>query len=57
MSPAQQKQLQELRLIFSQGKASSKEIQQLSELLAQMNRALEQSLNHEYSVAEPRLSL
>ena len=55
MSPVQQKQLQELRLIFSQGKASSKEIQQLSELLAQMNRAFEQSLNHEYNVAEPRL--
>lgn len=55
MSPSQQKKLQELSLIFSQGKASPKQIQQLSELLAQINRVNEQSLNHEQCIAEPRL--
>ena len=37
MSPAQLKELQELSHIFSQGKASPKQIQQLSALLAQIN--------------------
>ena len=55
MSPAQQKKLQELSIIFSQGKASPKQIQQLSDLLAQINRVHEQSLNHEHCIAEPRL--
>ncbi len=41
MSPAQLKALQELSQIFSQGKANPKQIQQLSTLLAQINR-------HEY---------
>jgi len=55
MSPAQQKKLQELSLIFSQGKASPKQIQQLSELLAQINRVYEQALTPEHCIAEPRL--
>jgi len=38
MSPAQLKTLQELSQIFSQGKANPKQIQQLSALLAQVNR-------------------
>jgi len=38
MSPAQQKKLQELSLIFSEGKASPKQIKELSELLAQINK-------------------
>jgi len=38
MSPAQLKALQELSQIFSQGKANPKQIQQLSTLLAQINR-------------------
>ena len=38
MSPAQLKTLQELSQIFSQGKANPKQIQQLSALLAQINR-------------------
>jgi len=54
MSPAQQKKLQELSLVFSQGKASPKQIKQLSELLAQINRVFEQS-SYEHSIAEPRL--
>jgi len=54
MSPVQQKKLQELSFVFSQGKASPKQIQQLSELLAQINRVFEQS-NHEHNIAEPRL--
>ncbi len=54
MSPDQQKKLQELSQIFSQGEASPKQIQQLSELLAQINRVYEQSLNHEPCIAEPR---
>jgi len=55
MSPSQQKKLQELSLIFSQGKASPKQIQQLSELLAQINRVYEQTINQEPCIAEPRL--
>jgi len=55
MSPSQQKKLQELSLIFSQGKASPKQIQQLSELLAQINRVYEQTINQEPRIAEPRL--
>ncbi len=54
MSPAQQKTLQELSIIFSQGKASPKQIQQLSELLAQINRVYEESINSEHCIAEPR---
>ncbi|ALO33681.1 hypothetical protein CMT41_02345 [Colwellia sp. MT41] len=38
MSPAQLKQLQELSQIFSQGKANPQQIQQLSALLAEINR-------------------
>ncbi|WP_019026720.1 hypothetical protein [Colwellia piezophila] len=38
MSPVQLKKLQELSRIFSQGKANPKQIQQLSDLLAQINR-------------------
>ena len=38
MSPAQLKKLQELSQIFSQGKANPKQIQQLSALLAEINR-------------------
>lgn len=38
MSPAQLKKLQELSQVFSQGKANPKQIQQLSALLAQINR-------------------
>ncbi len=56
MSPDQQQKLQELSLIFSQGKASPKQIQQLSELLAQINQVYEQSINHEHHIAEPRLT-
>lgn len=37
MSPAQLKKLQELSQIFSNGKATPREIQQLSALLAQIN--------------------
>ena len=43
MSPAQLKKLQELSQIFSQGKANPKQIQQLSALLAQINRHDEES--------------
>ncbi len=38
MSPDQLKKLQELSQIFSQGKANPKQIQQLSALLAKINR-------------------
>tara|TARA_B110000467_G_C18265087_1_gene448701 strand:- start:531 stop:713 length:183 start_codon:yes stop_codon:yes gene_type:complete len=38
MSPVQLKELQELSQIFSQGKANPKQIQQLSALLAHINR-------------------
>lgn len=51
MSPSQLKELKELSYIFSQGQASPKQIQQLSELLAQINRTYEQ---HEYAIAHPR---
>lgn len=37
MTPAQLKELQELSHIFSQGKASPQQMQQLSALLAQIN--------------------
>jgi len=43
MSPAQLKKLQELSQVFSQGKANPKQIQQLSALLAQINRYDEES--------------
>ncbi|KGJ95042.1 hypothetical protein [Colwellia psychrerythraea] len=43
MSPTQLKKLQELSQIFSQGKANPKQIQQLSALLAQINRYDEES--------------
>lgn len=55
MTPTQQKKLQELSIIFSQGKASPKQIQQLSELLAQINRIYDQTLMPEHCIAEPRL--
>ncbi len=54
MSPSQQKQLNELSLIFSQGKATPKQIQQLSELLAQINRVLEQYPSYENCITEAR---
>ncbi|MDP7591721.1 MAG: hypothetical protein QF552_03295 [Litorilituus sp.] len=38
MSPAQLKKLQALSLIFSEGKASPKQIQELSDLLAHINK-------------------
>ncbi len=38
MSPAQVNKVQELSQILSQGKASPKQIQQLSALLAKINR-------------------
>ena len=37
MSPAQLKKLQELSLVFSEGRATPQQIQQLSLLLAQIN--------------------
>ena len=37
MSPAQLKKLQELSLVFSNGRATPQQIQQLSLLLAQIN--------------------
>ncbi len=43
MSAAQLKKLQELSQIFSQGKANPKQIQQLSALLAKINRHDEES--------------
>jgi hypothetical protein len=43
MSPGQLKQLQELSQVFSQGSANPKQIQQLSTLLAQINRFDEES--------------
>lgn len=56
MSPAQQQKLQELSIVFSQGKANPKQIQQLSELLTQINqvRVDEPSNEHESCVTEPR---
>jgi len=57
MSPAQLKKLQELSQIFSQGKANPKQIQQLSALLAQINRFdEEQSMENESIsfIAAPR---
>ncbi|MCW8832013.1 MAG: hypothetical protein OQK09_15570 [Colwellia sp.] len=56
MSPAQQKKLQELSIIFSQGKASTQQIQQLSELLAQINLASDQEHEHEHCITEPKLT-
>jgi len=56
MSPAQQKELQELSFIFSQGKANPQQIQQLSALLAQINRVYDQSLNPECAIVGPRES-
>jgi hypothetical protein len=54
MSPAQHKELQELTIIFSQGQASTKQVQQLSELLAQINKVFEKSLNPEKLINNPR---
>ena len=54
MSPVQQKELQELSLIFSQGQASPKQIQQLSDLLAQINKAIENILKPEHCITNPR---
>lgn len=44
MSPAQLKKLQELSLIFSKGTANPQQIQQLSNLLAQINCSEEKEL-------------
>lgn len=41
MSPSQQRKLQDLSLIFSEGRATPKQIQQLSVLLAQINQISE----------------
>ncbi len=49
MSPAQLKALQELSQVFSQGKANPKQIQQLSTLLAQINRYEDEQ---QYEVSE-----
>ena len=58
MSPAQLKKLQELSQIFSQGKANPKQIQQLSALLAQINRYDEEDraaeIEHVSFIAAPR---
>lgn len=60
MSPAQLKALQELSQIFSQGKANPKQIQQLSTLLAQINRyesERKHGINQQVSfIAAPRFS-
>lgn len=54
MSPTQLKELKELSYIFSQGQASSKEVQQLSELLAQFNGVFEHYPNQDNYIGEPR---
>jgi len=54
MSPTQQKELQELSLIFSQGQASPKQVQQLSDLLAQINRVFEKTIKPESCITDPR---
>jgi len=54
MSPTQLKELKELSHIFSQGQASPKQIQQLSDLLAQINGAFELPLSQDNCIAEPR---
>ena len=51
MSPGQLKQLQELSQVFSQGSANPKQIQQLSILLAQINRFDEESQAQAYEQA------
>jgi len=51
MSPAQLKKLQELSQIFSQGKANPKQIQQLSALLAQINRFDEEQSTENESIS------
>ncbi len=56
MSPTQQKELQELSFIFSQGKANPQQIQQLSALLAQINRVYDQNQNSEHTIVGPRES-
>lgn len=45
MSPDQQEKLQELSTIFSRGKASPEQIQQLSALLSQINGLYKQKNN------------
>ena len=55
MSPEQQKQLQELSRVFSEGNANPTQIQQLSDLLGQINRVHDQSPNNEPSIIDPRL--
>ncbi|MGL1958608.1 MAG: hypothetical protein OCD00_14975 [Colwellia sp.] len=62
MSPSQLKTLQELSYAFSQGKASPKQIQQLSTLLAEINQYVVSSVSIDKShknllIAEPRASL
>jgi hypothetical protein len=44
VSPAQLKKLQELSHVFSQGNANPKQIQQLSDLLAEINSYDEKAL-------------
>lgn len=54
MSPSQQKELQELSLIFSHGQASTKQVKQLSELLAQINKAFDKSFNPASFIKNPQ---
>jgi len=54
MSPTQQKELHELSLIFSQGLASPKQVQQLADLLAQINKVVEKSIRPENCITDPR---
>lgn len=57
MSPEQLKKLQELSLVFSQGIANPQQIQQLSTLLAQINRCEEKEFEinaPESFIAQPR---
>lgn len=56
MSLEQLKRLQELSQVFSQGKANPKQIQQLSALLAQINRYDEAAYSEDVTyIPEPRL--
>ncbi len=54
MSPTQKKELQELSLIFSQGQASPKQVQQLFDLLGQINRVFDETINPENCITDPR---
>lgn len=45
-----------LSFIFSQGEANPQQIQQLSALLAQINRVYDQNQNSEHTIVGPRES-